>query len=515
MIETRFAPILRDDFNGMSLDQAIWRLPEFPVPPPREGEPNRTFIGRTQLRSTNANEGGMDDPPPTVVNGVVRLQLDTFNPVLDREPNAAPSFFGTEIITKEQFGFTDAPPSEQGLAFEARVRIPPPIQRGMVTSFFTFELQDPNEDGSRNLSGIHDELTFEMLTNQIDDALQSSAVDQQILTNAYDDDPLGPGDAKFIDLPGIDFREFVTLRMEWYPDRVLWYVKQEGSVGFETFQLIREEPALEPHDPMVPEKTTVPDEPMDVRFNIWAAGGGENGFPEAFDASFQPVSDRTDNETFFYEVDYVQVERLALHLPSKPDTFRRGDDRGEKIKGTRRRDTLNGTRKDDLIRALGGNDRVRAKGGNDRIFGGNGRDNVRGQAGDDLINGGKGNDTLRGNRGNDCLIGGLGQDVLVGGAGNDQYWYRNLNEAGDTIRDFKIGDDLINLSRLFRKGFEETSHIERFTQFVQVVDDGVGNTEVRMDKDGIGPDDDFTLLVTLKRVSAMSLDASSFVVGPL
>lgn len=502
-----FAPIFRDDFSGISLNQTLWKLPDFPVPPPQEGEPNPTFLGRTQLRSTNDNIGGIDDPPPTVADGVVRLQLDTFNPVLERE-SVAPSFFGSEIITQDQFGFTDAPPSGQGLAFEARVRVPVPIQRGMVTSFFTFELQDPNDDGSRNLSGIHDELTFEMLTNQIDDALQSSTSDQQILTNAYDDDPLGPGDSQFVDLPGLDLRDFVTLRMEWYPDRVLWYIKQEGSTTFDTFQLIREEPIPTPGND---EKVTVPDELMDVRFNIWAAGGGENGFSEAFDGSFQPVGDRTANQTFFYDIDYVQVERLAPHVP-KPQTFRMGNNRGETIRGTHEKDTLKGTRKDDKIKSLGGKDKIRAKGGNDRVFAKNDRDKVRGQAGDDLINGGKGNDTLKGNRGNDYLVGGRGQDVLVGGAGNDQYLYKNLNEAGDTILGFVVGEDLIDVSPLLRKGFGESGNIEWFTKYVQLEEDGQNNTLVRIDEDGAGAGEQFTVLVTLRGVAATTIDAASFVI---
>lgn len=508
MVETRFAPILRDDFNGTSLDLTAWRIPEFPNPEPEKGDPNPTFIGRTQFRSTNDNEGGMDDPPPSVAGGVVRLQLDTFNPVLERESNQEPKFFGSEIITQQTFGFTDALLPGQGLAFEARVRVPEPIQRGIVTSFFTFQIQDPNADGSRNREGIHDELTFELLTNQIDDALSSTGT-QQILTNAYDDDPLGPGDSEFDNLPGVDLREWVTLRMEWYPERVLWYVKQDGIVNFETFQLIREEPLPSPD---IDAKVTVPDEPMDVRFNIWAADHGEDGFPEAFDGSFLPVGERANNQIFFYEVDYVQVERLALQPLPKPDTFRRRNNRGDRIIGTLGKETISGTRKDDLIRARGDNDTVRARGGNDRVFAGAGRDNVAGKNGDDLLNGGKGNDTLKGNAGNDCLIGGRGKDELMGGAGNDQYRYKNLNERGDSILDFVVGEDQIHIARLLRNGFGDGSSLERFTKFVQLIDDGQGSTVVRVDRDGIGGGERFRRLVTLEGVSIVNVDVSSFVI---
>jgi Ca2+-binding RTX toxin-like protein len=169
---------------------------------------------------------------------------------------------------------------------------------------------------------------------------------------------------------------------------------------------------------------------------------------------------------------------------------------------------------DDLTSGGGGNDVIQAKGGNDEIYGHRGKDKIKGQAGDDALYGGKGKDTLNGNRGDDYLVGGIGNDVLTGGKGNDQFVFRNVNESGDIIRDFVAGDDLINLSDIFRASTASSNLMstEPLTNMLQLVDDGMGNTEVWVDPDGSGLNAGFEMLVKLQGVSVLSVDANSFVI---
>jgi Ca2+-binding RTX toxin-like protein len=84
--------------------------------------------------------------------------------------------------------------------------------------------------------------------------------------------------------------------------------------------------------------------------------------------------------------------------------------------------------------------------GND-VLTGNGQANLlRGNVGDDKLNGGNGNDVLYGGSGrdtldggnnDDVLVGGFGNDTLTGGGGVDRFVFDSLNDARDTIKDFK------------------------------------------------------------------------------
>ena len=66
-----------------------------------------------------------------------------------------------------------------------------------------------------------------------------------------------------------------------------------------------------------------------------------------------------------------------------------------------------------------------------------------GGKGKDVLNGGGGVDTLIGGEGDDWLDGGVQRDRLTGGAGADCFYFASAAEAGDTITDFKPGEDRI------------------------------------------------------------------------
>ncbi|NEP00131.1 MAG: glycoside hydrolase family 16 protein [Symploca sp. SIO2E9] len=246
-----------------------------------EGTALEGVVG-TQLRIDD--ESGREMGLPTVIDVVdddevdtaLRLQLDTYNPSAS---TLGDSFFGTGIKTKDTFN-----PGNGGLAVEARVRIidseENPLARGVIDSVFFF---------TPGMS-IRDEIDFELLGNFIEDA-QNDNSEPSIFTNVFDDQDLFQrGDFEVIDLgdvpglEGFDLTEFNNFRIEWLEDKVVWKINDI---------------------PIREEFETLPDEPMGVFLNTWA-----NGFPEAIDDSLIPADNLQSNQTFFYDIGYVQVETL-------------------------------------------------------------------------------------------------------------------------------------------------------------------------------------------------------------
>ncbi|MBF0373328.1 MAG: cadherin-like domain-containing protein, partial [Alphaproteobacteria bacterium] len=70
---------------------------------------------------------------------------------------------------------------------------------------------------------------------------------------------------------------------------------------------------------------------------------------------------------------------------------------------------------------------------------------IRGYYGDDLLLGGAGDDTLEGQGNDDTLDGGLGDDLLTGGWQRDLFRYAALGDGRDTVTDFVVGEDAIDL----------------------------------------------------------------------
>ena len=107
-----------------------------------------------------------------------------------------------------------------------------------------------------------------------------------------------------------------------------------------------------------------------------------------------------------------------------------------------------------------GNDTLEGGSGIDLLSGGPGEDTLRGGDGPDRLNGGGGDDFLEGGYGDDHLraewkSGADGGDILVGGAGRDEFAFGPGHDS-DTIRDFSLGNDVIDLRwiRIIRS-FEE------------------------------------------------------------
>jgi Ca2+-binding RTX toxin-like protein len=73
-------------------------------------------------------------------------------------------------------------------------------------------------------------------------------------------------------------------------------------------------------------------------------------------------------------------------------------------------------------------------------------------SGDDVMIGGAFGDSFSGYAGNDLIIGRGGRDIVSGGAGDDTFRFGKVSDSApdcrDTIKDFKRGEDKIDLYRI-------------------------------------------------------------------
>jgi Ca2+-binding RTX toxin-like protein len=128
-----------------------------------------------------------------------------------------------------------------------------------------------------------------------------------------------------------------------------------------------------------------------------------------------------------------------------------GGDGNDTIDGSAGNNSIIGDEGDDSIRGGAGNDTILGGSGTDSLFGGEGDDvmsageslGVSGDQTDDTLDGGDGNDTIDGSAGDNAITGGAGNDILTGGKGSDRF---NVDAGTDTIVDFSLSEDTINLS---------------------------------------------------------------------
>lgn len=322
---------------------------------------NPSWLGLTQMRQEL----------PDAQNGMARIRLDTW---LDGN-----GFKGSEAITKEAWDLSGG-----SVAFEGKFKFDS-TQGGMIAGFFTFQQFPMGADRD-----IHDEIDYEIITTN----------PAKISTNVFAHETLKQtAHPLSIAIPN-GTTDWHTYRMEWTPSYVRWFVD-----GLE----IRTE------------TNHVPSTAQQLHLNLWGvptnwgpSDGDKNG-PPVGDPSFVPATNAGDNKSYFFDVDYVKVERVATLMGDSTDNI------------------LTGTTDDD------------------GIDGGAGNDTIFGDAGNDTLAGGLGNDVIDGGAGDDSLIGGDGFNSLTGGAGHDKFYmgpgsntaYDTLADlAGDTFFDFG-GDDTI------------------------------------------------------------------------
>ncbi|MGF1535241.1 MAG: calcium-binding protein [Elainellaceae cyanobacterium] len=194
-----------------------------------------------------------------------------------------------------------------------------------------------------------------------------------------------------------------------------------------------------------------------------------------------------------------------------------GEDR---IAGGADNDVVFGNGGDDRLSGNNGDDRLIGGFGDDLVFGGGGDDFISGGVGNDRIVGGAGDDEILGNRGRDRIIGGSGDDQITGGFGNDRitggsgsdtFIYRGVRDVLDTITDFEVGSDLIDVSSLLQRAGLATD--------ASALGDSIrlsgseSRTVVLFDRDGLDGGRDPLRLVALANVSVSDVGAESFIFG--
>ena len=142
------------------------------------------------------------------------------------------------------------------------------------------------------------------------------------------------------------------------------------------------------------------------------------------------TADYADNPTFSVVAELEPGERLLAT---------------DMMVGGSGNDVLDGDAANELLHGGGGDDFILGQAGLDALFGGEGNDQIDGGTGNDHLFGNEGDDTLIGGSGNDMLKGGTGADELTGGEGADSFIYGRLSEGGDTITDFTVGEDVLDL----------------------------------------------------------------------
>jgi Ca2+-binding RTX toxin-like protein len=118
---------------------------------------------------------------------------------------------------------------------------------------------------------------------------------------------------------------------------------------------------------------------------------------------------------------------------------------------------------------------------NDKLFGNELSNELRG---------GLGNDSLYGYEGDDFLYGGYGKDKMTGGKGADTYLYNDINDLGDEITDFTLGEggDLFNFRPLLSSlGYDGSDPFREGWLLLEPMSAGLS---VLLDHDGAG--DSFT-----------------------
>jgi Ca2+-binding RTX toxin-like protein len=100
--------------------------------------------------------------------------------------------------------------------------------------------------------------------------------------------------------------------------------------------------------------------------------------------------------------------------------------------------------------------------------------------GNDTLDGGAGNDTIFGQEGDDVITGGAGNDVLYGGSGADVFMYNAGDNGVDVIKDFTVGEDVLDISGMLQ-GYDALQ--DSINDFVFTTEVG-GNTILSIDVDG-------------------------------
>ena len=138
---------------------------------------------------------------------------------------------------------------------------------------------------------------------------------------------------------------------------------------------------------------------------------------------------------------------------------------------------------------------------------------ISGTSGNNTLIGSYGDDTIMGGQGRDVLAGFLGADQLWGGGGKDTFLFleNTAFDAIDTIRDFSVSADRIDLSQLLASYDPLTMAL---ADFVQIGQSG-GNTILSVDADGTGGGSSMVQIATLAGVTGLGTADNMVAAGQL
>jgi surface protein len=100
-----------------------------------------------------------------------------------------------------------------------------------------------------------------------------------------------------------------------------------------------------------------------------------------------------------------------------------------------------------------------------------------------VVHGLGGDDTIIGSVGNDTIVGGDGDDHLTGGLGADTFVYKFTDEGDDTIADFLIGTDTLDITQLLDLTNLDLSNGGSYSDYVTVENVGA-DAVLSIDHDG-------------------------------
>jgi hypothetical protein len=119
-----------------------------------------------------------------------------------------------------------------------------------------------------------------------------------------------------------------------------------------------------------------------------------------------------------------------------------------------------------------------------------------------------GDDVLIGSAGNDILVGGQGDDIMTGGAGVDTFKYLmgDLGNGVDTITDFEVNADYLDLSGLF--GGPLAGPLSDYVK-IDNVNIGAGSTTVDLSVDVDGTGSEAPVKLATITITGLSPDADT------
>jgi Ca2+-binding RTX toxin-like protein len=124
-----------------------------------------------------------------------------------------------------------------------------------------------------------------------------------------------------------------------------------------------------------------------------------------------------------------------------------------------------------------------------------------------------GRDTLIGDDNNNILIGYTGRDTIITGAGEDVIVYTSIRDGLDTVNDFTVGSDKIDIRQIMRGQGLTLNYADTVDQGYLKFGSSGANTVVQFDLDGnAGPNRAISLAVINGRSVADMNQAQNFLI---